>query len=212
MIVFILFIGISLFITFVVPINMDESFQYHLISCSFYEQAQYHVFREPCDSTFDLNLWGLTLKRTYIYAGSLSSFLYSPFFHLLPTITTQRVIGILFGIPIILCAINLEKENRKATLLLFALSYPLTYQLICDTGPVRYSLLIFFLTPLLAQKIIKNSNRIISSLLCIALGFLIFLGVEDKPFFVYLLPLCRYPVVGLLVSDGTIHTVPSIRQ
>lgn len=184
---------------------MDESFQYHIISCSYYENARYNIFGQPCDSSYDLNLWGLTLKRTYHYAGSLSSFLFKPFFLLYPHIITQRILGVVFFLMTVACVVRLEKNNQKLALGLFLINFPIIYQFICDTGPVRYSFFILFLSPLIAIKIIQSQKLSQVILGNIFLGSLWFFALEDKPFFIYLVPCLGFLVLAYTYENHQIN-------
>jgi len=180
------FLFISILVMVLVPVNMDESIHYHPLSCDFYDNAKYHIFREPCDGSYDLNFLGFKLKRAFHYSGSLSSYIYSIFFRIYPSIITQRLVGILFLLLLVGTVVLLEKENKVSVLVLFGLSYPIIYQVVNDTGPVRYGLWVCFLTPLLARYIVQSQHIYRKVLLNIVLGVTLFLAVEDKTFFLYL--------------------------
>jgi len=184
--------GMFLFITTMViravPIQVDESIQYHVIACDFYKNAKYHTFWNPCDGSTNLNLLGIQLKRAYHYVGGFSSYFYYPFFRVSPSILTQRLIGVFFLIALVATITLLEPEKKLVVVVLFGLSFPLVYQLIDDTGPVRYSLFIAAFTPWFVGRIVRIRRKSVKAFLNIVLGFLLFFAVEDKPFFLYLVP------------------------
>ena len=186
--VVVIFLYMTTMIITVVPIQVDESIQYHVIACDFYKNAKYHTFWNPCDGPTNLNLLGNQLKRAYHYVGGFSSYFYYPFFRLYPSILTQRLVGVFFLIAIVGTLTVLESENKLTVVVLFGLSFPLIYQLANDTGPVRYGLFIGTFTPWFVKRLIRLKRKSVKALLSIILGFLLFLAVEDKPFFIYLLP------------------------
>jgi len=171
-----------------VPINVDESIQYHPIACSAYENAKYHTFWNACDGSTYLSFVGIHVPRAYGYIGALSSYLYWPFFKLYPSILTQRVLGVCFLIGFLSLVSALEREARFSVLVIFGLSFPLVYQLIADTGPVRFGLTMMAFTPWSAKLILRTTYRAVRALLNVVLAVLLFLAVEDKPFFLYLIP------------------------
>ena len=171
-----------------VPINVDESIQYHVIACEFYELAKFHTFWNACDGSRNLDFLGVKLKRAYDYIGAFSSYFYYPFFRLSPNILTQRLLGVFFLIVLVTAVMLLEVQNKTSVLVLFGLSFPITYQFINDTGPVRFGIFMIALTPLIVKFTIRAKQTYTKLLLNLVLGFLLFLAVEDKPFFLYFTP------------------------
>ena len=174
-------------ILWAVPVHVDEAVQYHPLACSEYPNAQYHRLWNGCEGKSDLNLFGLTLPRAYPYIGALSSFLYWPFFTIYPAVVTQRLLGVVFLLGIVWAVRRLEPIDSLAVFVILGLSFPLVYQLVADTGPVRFGLWVVVLTPLLVRTISRLSGWR-WALLNVLLGVLVFLAVEDKPFFLYFLP------------------------
>jgi hypothetical protein len=182
--------GFLLLVLIFLPSNMDEFLPYHVISCDYYPNAELHTLREPCNSFYDINLWGLTLKRAYHYVGSWSSWLYYPFFLLIPHPISHKLLGAIFFVVILWLSTHLEQDhtNQSWWLLKLSMSFPIFYQLVFDTGPVRWGLLVLFSSPLLIKYIQQQRHIIFNLALQIFLGIITFLAVEDKPFFLYLLP------------------------
>src|SRR5262249_6592872 len=153
--VIVIFLFITIIIIGVVPINMDESTPYHVIACNFYDNAKYHVFWLACAGRSNLNFLGIQFKRAYPYIGSFSSYFYYPFFRIYPTILTQRLIGVFFIVIFLAILMLLEGTDKMTVMVLFGLSFPITYQLINDTGPVRYGIFMSAFTPLLIKIILR---------------------------------------------------------
>ena len=187
-IVMAIFLFVMTMIIIVVPINVDESVQYHVIACNFYDNAKYHTFMNSCDGSSDLNLLGIHIKRAYGYIGSFSSYFYYPFFRLHPSILTQKLVGVFFSIIFVTTLMLLEDKNRMSVMVMFGLSFPISYQLVNDTGPVRYGIFMSVFTPLFVKFILRIRQNYVKILLNIVLGFMLFLAVEDKIFFLYFIP------------------------
>ena len=195
------FLFIIIMVISAVPIQVDEAIQYHPIACEFYENAKYHTFWNPCDGSRNLDLFGIQFKRAYDYIGGFSSYLYYPFFRLSPGILTQRIIGILFLFVFVGMLMLLEDRNRLSVLILFGLSFPLIYQLVNDTGPVRYSMCMLPIAPWLVRCVIRTRQLYKKAVLNVILGFLLFLGLEDKPFFLYLVPSVLILIIAYNYDD-----------
>ena len=210
-------VSICLYITttviMAVPANVDESIQYHPIACDFYPNAKYHTFWNPCDHSTDLVLFGVHFKRSYNYIGGLSSYLYYPFFRMYPSILTQRLFGVVFLFLFIGILILLEKENKLAVIVLFGLSVPLVYQTVDDTGPVRYALFITAFTAWLVRHIGSLKQGWLNKPLNVLLGCLLFLAVEEKPFFLYLIPSVLLLTVAYNIDNNqAVAIVTSVRR
>ena len=171
-----------------VPVNSDEAVMYHPLACSQYVNAPRGDFLLPCDGRTSLNLFGVTVPRAYWYIGSLSSYIYWPFFELHPAMATQRLLGAIFLVGIVWVSTRLEPTHVLSVLVIIGLSFPLVYQLVADTGPVRYGLLAMLLTPLMTAAICRAQSARRAWLLNAFLAVLLFLAVEDKPFFLYFMP------------------------
>ncbi len=167
---------------------MDETIQYHVIACDFYDNAKYHAFGSSCDGSLNLNLLGVQIKRAYRYIGSFSSWYYYPFFRLSPSFMTQKLVGVFFLIIFVATLMLLEEKNKISVMVIFGLSFPIIYQLTNDTGPVRYGIFMTVFTPLCVKFILRIRQNYIKIVLNIILGFMLFLAVEDKPFFLYFIP------------------------
>ena len=188
-----------------VPVNVDESVQYHVIACNDYPNARYHTFWNPCDGSMDLQLLGVRIPRSYNYIGGLSSVLYWPFYKVYPSIATQRTIGLFFLAAYLFVIGRLEPEHPPTVLILFGVSFPILYQVIADTGPIRYSLFLITLTPLWMKLIERAKTRRRHAIFSVVLGILLFLAVEDKPFFLYFTP--SIAALALAYNDDPTTTI-----
>ena len=215
---FSLFVLFSLWMVYGVPMNMDEALPYHALSCSGHPNSFWHIFRESCDHHYDITTpFGLTYSRAYIYVGGLSSFLYAPFYHQFFSEKSQFVYGILYYMPFMFILSRLTSKPTQSFFLFLAF-FPVLFQFVHDTGPIKFSAIVFVLTPL-TYRILLNKSRSLQIIGGVAIGSLFGLATEEKVFFVYLLlPLAlfmlaethktaddKHPVVPLL---GRIRSAP----
>jgi hypothetical protein len=181
-----LFALITWWAIFYVPMGMDESLPYHALACLDYPFAKLHTFREGCDGRYDLKLFGLHIPGSFQYAGGLSSLLYAPVFFLFRAPAGQYWFGIAF---FLVFAMMMARLMAKPALgLPVVLSFfPFLFQFIHDTGPIHFSMLVFPLGAVLFRRMTaeKQNNRWLYAL---GLALIVFLALEDKIFFVYLLP------------------------
>ena len=175
--------------TLLAPPNMDEAIHFSIIACEHYENAVYNTFREPCDGFYDLTLlerWRLPL-RAYHYAGSLGAILYYPVFLLWPSYHSYQAFYLLFFIVNTLLMARLLRMPFAPALLLSAVSFPLFFQHIHDTGPVFFQLFAFLFTPWLLIKS-RHAPPLKTAAYVVAAGLSVFLAIEIKPIFLILLP------------------------
>ncbi len=172
------------FVAFLIPTHMDEYVMFHRLACVELSQ-QIPGFRESCQD-YGIKFLNFEFHRSYSYIGTASSIAASPFFFVLKNLWVNFVIGIIYLLGI---ALGLKKAfNLKNSLVLVVfLSFPLLYSFIHDGGPIRISALVITWTPVLIRKYLdkKNRNRYVWLLALISSWVI---AMEDKPFFVYLIP------------------------
>jgi hypothetical protein len=181
-----LFVFTALWAILFVPMCMDEALPYHPLACLAYPFAKFHVFREGCDGRYDLVLFGLHIPSAYHYAGFLSSLLYAPVYFVFHTPGAQLWFGLIFFV-LFACLFARLLPPTALSLPIILSFFPLLFQFIHDTGPVRFSLLAYPLGAMWFRQMTaaKEGQRWAFAL---GLALLVFLGTEDKIFFVYLLP------------------------
>jgi hypothetical protein len=170
-----------------VPMNMDEAGIFHVLACLDHPFAEYNIFREPCYVKNDLTLWGgFYLLRAQFYTGLTHALLYLPFYKLFHAQYGQYIFAFVF----LAGFITLFARQTKNFWLGFAIAaafFPLTFQTLHDTGPVKSVLLLYPLCALLFAQLLKQSSPLRYGI-AVVLGLLCFAATEEKAFFLYLLP------------------------
>ena len=195
----ILFALTALWAIFFVPMNMDEALPYHILACFDHPFAHLHTLTEGCDGRYDLTVFsGFRIAGGYHYVGALSSILYAPFYFLFHAPQAQYWFGLLFLIAFALLLSRLTPKPRLSLPVILAF-FPLIFQFIHDTGPVKFSLLAFPLGALLFRRI-ASTRPPLQTAYAIVLAALVLLAAEDKIFFIYLLP--SFALFGLAFLDA----------
>ena len=183
-----IFIPLPLFCIIILPWpDMDEFLPYHRIACTEYPLAIEHIFRESC-SAHPAKFFNIEFFRSYSYVGVSTNYIYKPFFKILPSIFSHYLLGIL-----VVCTLSIALAKvmrlKISTALIPLLYFPLVFQAIHDTGPIRISLLAYPFMMYSALKLINpdssGKEKIVALLL---LFFSIAIPLESKPFFLYLIP------------------------
>src|SRR5215475_11948491 len=181
------FAAAVVWMVYFVPPNMDEVIQFHRLACWSFDGSKYNTFRQSCDAYLS-DFLGIKFHRSYAYIGITSSLLYAPLYKLIPCIYSDYLMG-LTGLIIfaLLLANSLGLNWRSAIIPL--LYFPFAFLMIHDTGPVRVALLSYPIAIYAATKILEKDagwKKIFTWVL--AAGLIISIAIEDKPFYVYLLP------------------------
>jgi hypothetical protein len=179
-------IALAGWIVFYVPPNMDEFLPYHSIACSLYDKAVFNQLLEGCNRNLTETLWHVRYFRAYPYVGVFSSVIYYPFFRAWQSPYSHYLLGLVFIFAFYFGLVRLHRLERGWIFALLCF-FPFTFQIIHDTGPVRFSLVSFVWVALLTRQLESSSmgRKLLSALLipcCMALA------IEDKPFLALLLP------------------------
>lgn len=172
-----------LFLIYFIPPDMDEFAYHHALACWQFPYSFTNIFREACNGIYDLSVFSTYLPlRSSPYTGISLSLIYYPLYLLWNDYHSTRILGIisLFLIAYLITRITKAKFIEIAPLILFSL--PIVFQMLVDTGPIVYQTAMVLLIPFLLYKYYKN---IFWAFLC---GLLLFLGIEQKPLFVLVLP------------------------
>lgn len=174
-------------VVWLMPPNMDEMLPFHVLACRTHPASVLNSFREPCDGSYLLHgPFGLTVQRAYGYVGGLSSFLYAPFHAAAPGLVTQYLVGL--GWLGLFAALLSRLSSRPGLAFWLTLSFfPFVYQFTHDTGPIRVAAVAFPAAALLVRAV-AGRGRMLQGIGGALTGVLFTLALEDKPFFVYLLP------------------------
>lgn len=190
----IFWLGISLFVlfacwaVFLVPMANDEVNHYHLLACindPFSSLGSSQM--RGCDHRFDLTTpFGLVIERSLLYIGILPSVLYAPFYFLFHSMLAQYLFGLCF---FVVFALMFSRLTPRPDLILpVILAFlPLSFNFIHDMGPVKYAMITFPLGVLLVRKTLLAPSPH-HFFYAVFLAILLFMGVEEKPFYFYLFP------------------------
>lgn len=184
MVLTILFNNILFFLVYLVPPNMDEFLPYHRIACEFYEFNSQNIFREKC-TDHQSKFFGIEYFRNYNYVGIFSSVIYTPFFYLSKTIYSHYLFSIFLFL--IFSFIFIRVFKLKLKLLIIPLIYfPLQFQVIHDTGPIKISIISWILIIYAILKILEKNKKIFIFYLILILSLLF--SMEDKIFIIFIFP------------------------
>lgn len=175
------FIGCIIFL----PWHMDQYVMFHRLACENPAQAL-NTFREYCPGPYT-KLGDFILYRSYSYIGAASSIIQAPLQLIYDRLITVQLAGLIF---LILSLLAIKKSFFLPiwSVAIMLLYFPLSYSLIQDGGPVRLTFLAIGITPYLLYKAYYQRVKIKSFLSIFLMYGLWFASVEDKPFFMYLLP------------------------
>jgi hypothetical protein len=202
------FAAAALWVVCFVPMNMDEAGLYHVLDCLAYPFAPLHTFRESCLQQNNLMTpLGLSIREPGFYTGIWPSILYAPFFFLFHAPGAQYAFGLIF----LLTFAGLASRATAKPLLSFAVIlsfFPFVYHFVHDTGPVKYAMLLFPLSGFFLKRILQTSGPVRYGYAVIG-PLLLVCAVEEKPFFLYLLPSIVFFALALAGNEknpGALHT------
>jgi hypothetical protein len=179
-------LSIAAWVLFYAPPNMDEFLPYHALACSHYPEASAHIFREGCYAYRTETLWHTLYYRPYGYVGVVSSVLYAPFFRVWPSMVSLYALACVITLLLYFCIARLHRLGWGWALILTAF-FPITYQMLHDTGPIRIAMLSFPLIALMARQMMQ-SHAVLRYALGLCAAFVMACAVEDKPFYLLLTP------------------------
>ena len=185
-----------------VPPNMDEFNHPYRLACT-YPYAHLNTnppFLIGCNSYWiDYGLFAY--QRGFMYIGLTSSILYFPLWWLWRSPYSYLLMGALFLLAFSWLMVRALGLNRKYALV--ALSYfPIAYSFIHDTGPLRLSLLSYPLLVLMLFRLLDHRNMLHKVVYAVGCALLMVVCVEDKPFYVFLLPSVAIFAVACRAAAG----------
>jgi hypothetical protein len=174
---------------------MDEFLPYHRIACKVFPNATEHIFTNSC-SADPSRLFGLEFFRSYSIVGISSNLLYLPFYLVFPAPASHHVLGtliLLFFSLMLVKAFSLS----KFTVIIPLIYFPLLFQTIHDTGPIRIALLSYPLIVLSIAKLFDDNLSLLRRTLAFLGIFLVVsFSIEDKPYYIYLLTQILFLALG----------------
>ncbi len=191
-----IFFGFIVFFIFIywlfifVPPHTDEFVAYNSIACLNFENYDLAYM-----STYSLSCKNLTYKffdfefyKSFPYIGNINALLYYPIYKIYPEVYSHYIYGTLFLIIFSLVTIKSLKVELKMVLLPL-LYFPLAYNYIHDSGPIKMACLSFPLLIFLFNEISVNQSFNKKNLYqTIIISLIIILAIEEKVFYIYLAP------------------------
>lgn len=167
------------------PWHMDEYVMYHTLAC-WNPTQQLNSFREACPGNLT-QLWEATYYRAYAYIGITSSLLMAPFHALWPSLAMNTWVGIAWTA---LSGLGLTKSLKlqRAYLGAIFLYFPISYSIIHDGGPIRASFAAICWLPYLLERLMSDRSKVRKLMIWLLTLALWLICIEDKPFFLYLVP------------------------
>lgn len=186
--------GIALFAFFVcwaiffVPMNNDEANHYHFLACinnpfSWLDASQ----MRGCDHRYDITTpFGFVIPRSLPYIGLFPSLIYAPVYFLFHSAIAQYIFGLGFFVAFAFMISAMTKKPQLTFPIILSF-LPLSFHFIHDMGPVKFAFLMFPLSVWFSRRAVLASSPN-NFFYAVILASLLFCGVEEKPFFFYLLP------------------------
>lgn len=190
------------------PTNMDEYLPYHPNACQ-QEEQQANIYREACGA-YPIHLGPLTYERAYTYVGGTSSVLIAPLSAIERAPWTHFALGlgalVLTGMGLSASA-GLGLRSVPA----IGLFFPLVFALMRDTGPVRLSMVALAWTPFLLSRSVLGPRWWTRMTAGAAIMLLWGFATEDKPFFLFLIPMALLMAVGMASARGEMVDIARLR-
>ena len=178
----------ALFLVWVVgyvPADMDEFNQAHRLAC-LYPYSHLNTFLESCHA-YLLDYGLFAYHRSFQHVGITSTILYFPFWLFWRSPFSYYLYGLLFLVVFSLSIAKAFELERKYALIPLCY-FPLAYMFLHDTGPVRLGLLSFPVLLLLLRQLLNEPRLPRKMLYALTCALLLVLCVEDKAFYLLLLP------------------------
>lgn len=176
-----IFVTALLVIIFYVPTNMDEILPYHAISCI---TNDFSASSSLCQNN-QVNFFGISFFKSYSIVGFTPTVFYSTFYLINKSEYSHYFYGLISFI-LFACFICKTYKFKKNTILIPIFYFPLFYQFIHDTGPIKEHMvsiaLIFY--------ILSSSKNYI--LTFISVFFISLLAIETKPFILMIFPMLSF--------------------
>lgn len=170
-----------------IPANMDEFSMFHRLACWLHPSLDFNVFREGCNQ-YPSKLFGINFHRSFSYIGITSSYFFWPFYKMWPSYLVSYAVGTLC---ILIFSFAIVRQLKlRYQFMLIPLSYiQLVFLLIHDAGPIRLAILsIPFLGMFFHLAITNHGSKLYKFLLATSCALYLSVCVEDKPFYIYILP------------------------
>jgi len=177
-------------LSYFVPFNMDEFYQYNILPGFFQPDSAYNVFHESPFAYYLAPFGNLYMPiRAYHYTGSIQAFFYLPLYLAWPSPYSARFFGlIMLGIQAFLLS-GIFRIRPSVFFIILLAFMPYAFSHIVDTGPVSLQTTSVFLIYFILVKWrdnIKNGHVGYAPIYLVAL--VLFLNLWAKFTFFYYLP------------------------
>lgn len=169
------------------PPHADEFSKYQRLACFSFDGSVFSTLQNGCDK-YPASFLGYQFHKNYDYYGVTSNFLYAPFYFLFPSIYSHYFYGF---ISLVIFAVLMVKglSVKRNTVFIPLLFFPFLYSFIHDIGPINLAMISYPILIMAVSKLFDPQQSLKNFVLWLLAAFLTTLfALEDKTFFVYLLP------------------------
>jgi hypothetical protein len=178
---------IATLIFYFANVHMDEFIQFFALK---YDNDNFNVinFSQGYNAYIKkAPLFKSLIYQPFQYVGSIQSYLFRPFYNNFSIINAKylySLISLIIIYTLYFIAFNVDKKK----IYLAVTFLPIITVIMHDSGPVNISIIIFFLSKIIVNKIFNNKNVLLNILLFLVLICFYIVGLFDKIFFIYLYP------------------------
>lgn len=169
------------------PSHADEFSKYQRLACFSFDGSVFSTLQNGCDK-YPASFLGYQFHKNYDYYGVTSNFLYAPFYFLFPSIYSHYLYG--FISLIIFSALMVKAlDVKRNTAFIPLLFFPFLYSFVHDIGPINLAMISYPILIIATSKLFDPQQSLKNFVLWLLATFLVTLfSLEDKTFFIYLLP------------------------
>ena len=169
------------------PPHADEFSKYQRLACFTFDGSVFSTLQNGCDK-YPASFLGFQFHKNYDYYGVTSNFLYAPLYFLFPNIYSHYLFG--FISLMIFSGLMTKALNLKLSAgIIPPLFFPILYSFIHDIGPIILAMMSYPIFIIAISKLFNSQQTLKNFALWLLAAFLVtLLAVEDKAFFIYLLP------------------------
>jgi len=182
------------------PIDMDELLPYHPLACQAAAQ-QVNTFTSACNS-HPITFGPFEYQQAFDYIGATSTWLMAPLFALANWTGWHLVVGVAVLVLAMLGVLRSLKLSLRWWPAAIAF-FPIAFETIHDTGPIRISLITLCWTPVLVRSVLKSRSRTVQVLAILGLLLAWLASAENKPYFLYVAPgIVIWTLAVLAITEG----------
>jgi hypothetical protein len=157
-------------------------------------EAKKNIFFASCLENHS-QIFNLDYYRSYSIVGISSSIIYWPFYYIYPDPYSHYFLGILTLLGFALASCKALKIKYFIALIP-CLYFPLVFQVLHDTGPIRLAIISYPFIILLIFLFFNSKSSLYKILSCFGIFLIISIAIEDKAFFIFILPQIIFLGIG----------------